>query len=158
MAIAVGLTAPDFTLQNQHGAPVSLSEFSGVKDVVLVFYPYAFSGVCSSELAEMRDRIDQIVDEQTEVLALSCDHRYSLRAFADRDGYEFSLLSDFWPHGEVSRAYDAFDERLGCSARVTVMVDRGGTVRWTTGREIDDARDFDEYLRVLGDLRSDYSA
>jgi peroxiredoxin len=158
MPIAVGLAAPDFTLRNQHGAPVTLSEFKGVKDVVIVFYPFAFSGVCTGELAELRDGIDQIVDEHTEVLAISCDHRYSLRAYADRDGYEFSLLSDFWPHGGVSRAYDAFDERLGCSARVTVVVDRAGTVRWTAHREIEQARDFDEYLRVLADLRRDYSA
>jgi mycoredoxin-dependent peroxiredoxin len=157
MAIAVGVAAPDFTLPNHHGAPVTLSEFGGVKDVVIVFYPFAFSGVCTGELAEMRDRIDQIVDDRTEAVAISCDHRYSLRAYADRDGYEFSLLSDFWPHGEVSRAYDAFDERLGCSARVTLVVDRAGTVRWTTHREIEQARDFDEYRRVLDDLRSDYS-
>jgi len=157
MAIAVGHAAPDFTLRNQHGAPITLSEFAGHKDVVVVFYPFAFSGVCTSELAEIRDRIDQIVDEGTEVLAISCDPRYSLRAYADRDGYDFSLLSDFWPHGEVSRAYDAFDERLGCSARVTAVVDRAGTVRWAVHRDIEDARDFDEYRRVLDDLRRDYS-
>jgi peroxiredoxin len=157
MAIAVGQTAPDFSLRNQHGAPVSLSDFFGVKDVLLVFYPFAFSGVCTSELAEMRDRLDQIVDEQTEVLAISCDHRYSLRAYADRDGYEYSLLSDFWPHGEVSRAYDVFEERLGCSARATVIVDRVGVVRWTVHNQIGDARDFDEYRRVLDTLRGDYA-
>ena len=109
MVIAVGQTAPEFSLRNQHGAPVAMSEFLGSKDVVLVFYPFAFSGVCTGELTEIRDRVDQIVDERTEVLAISCDPRYSLRAYADRDGLEFSLLSDFWPHGEVSRAYDAFD-------------------------------------------------
>jgi peroxiredoxin len=157
MAIAVGQTAPEFSLRNQHGAPVALSDFAGVKDVVIVFYPFAFSGVCTSELAEIRDRIDQIVDEHTEVLAISCDHRYSLRAYGDRDGYEFSLLSDFWPHGEVSRAYGAFDERLGCSARATVLVDRLGAVRWAVHREIGEARDFDEYLRVLHELHSDYA-
>jgi peroxiredoxin len=156
MAIAVGLAAPDFELRNQHGAPVALSSFRGHKDIVVVFYPFAFSGVCTSELAEIRDRMDQIVDERTELLAISCDHRYSLRAYAERDRYEFSLLSDFWPHGAVSRAYGAFDESLGCSARVTVVVDRSGTVAWTVERDIGDARDLDEYARVLGDLRSNY--
>jgi mycoredoxin-dependent peroxiredoxin len=157
MAIAVGQTAPDFSLRNQHGAPVALSDFAGAKDVVLVFFPFAFSGVCTSELADIRDGIDQIVDEHTEVLAISCDHRYSLRAFADRDGYEFSLLSDFWPHGEVSRAYDAFDERLGCSARATVIVDRRGAVRWAVQRPIGEARDFGEYMPVLEGLRRGYA-
>jgi mycoredoxin-dependent peroxiredoxin len=156
MAIAVGRTAPDFSLRNQHGAPVALSDFLGAKDVVLVFYPFAFSGVCTSELAEIRDRYDQIVDEHTELLAISCDHRYSLRAYADRDGLESSLLSDFWPHGEVARAYDVFDESLGCSARATVIVDRVGMVRWTVHNDIDEPRDFDEYVAVLHDLRGDY--
>jgi mycoredoxin-dependent peroxiredoxin len=157
MAIAVGQTAPEFSLRNQHGAPVSMSDFLGAKDVLLVFYPFAFSGVCTSELAEIRDRFDQIVDEHTEVLAISCDHRYSLRAYADRDGYEYSLLSDFWPHGAVSRAYDVFDESLGCSARATVIVDRVGVVRWTVQNEIGEARDFEEYRRVIHTLRGDYA-
>jgi peroxiredoxin (alkyl hydroperoxide reductase subunit C) len=158
VAIAAGRPAPDFRLPNQHGAQVSLSDFAGAKDVVLVFYPFAFSGVCTGELAEIRDRMDQIVDEWTEVPAVSCDHRYSLRAYADRDGYEFSLLSDFWPHGEVSRAYGVFDERLGCSARATVIVDRGGMVRWTVENDIGQARDFEAYRAVLSGLRIDYSA
>ena len=158
MAIAVGLAAPDFSLRNQHGAHVRLSEFAGAKDVVLVFYPFAFSGVCTDELGVIRDRIDQIVDERTEVLAISCDHRYSLRAYADRGGYEFSLLSDFWPHGEVSCAYEAFDERLGCSARATVVVDRAGTVRWAVHNDIEEARNFEAYRAVLSDLRHNYSA
>jgi peroxiredoxin len=158
MAIGVGLAAPDFSLRNQHGASVSLADFAGLKEVLLVFYPFAFSGVCTGELTEIRDRIDQIVDERTEVLAISCDHRYSLRAYADRDGYDFSLLSDFWPHGEVSRAYGVFDERLGCSGRATVIVDRAGTVRWTVHNEIGEARDIDAYRAVLHDLRTNYPA
>jgi peroxiredoxin len=158
MAIAVGLAAPDFELRNQHGAPVALSDFAGVKDVVIVFFPFAFSGVCTGELAEIRDRSDQIVDAHTEVLAISCDHRYSLRAYADRDRFGFSLLSDFWPHGQVSQAYGAFDDSRGCSARATVVVDRAGVVCWTVRNAIDEARDFTAYLRVLDDLRAGYSA
>jgi peroxiredoxin len=153
MAISVGSAAPDFSLRNQHGTPVALSEFAGVKDVVLVFYPFAFSGVCTSELEEIRERLTEIIDERTELLAVSCDHRYSLRAYAERDGYEFSLLSDFWPHGEVSRAYGVFDEAAGCAGRSTVIVDRDGVVRWTVHLEIGEARDFERYLRVLADLR-----
>ena len=153
MAISVGAVAPDFSLRNQHGTPVSLSEFAGVKNVVLIFYPFAFSGVCTGELSDVRDRFAEIVDEQTEILAVSCDPRYALRAYAERDGYEFSLLSDFWPHGEVSRAYGVFDERLGCSGRATVIVERGGTVAWTVHLEIGEARDLDDYRRVLADLR-----
>jgi mycoredoxin-dependent peroxiredoxin len=153
MAIAAGDAAPAFALRNQHGTPVSPADFAGSKDLLIVFFPFAFSSVCGNELAELRDRADEIVDDQTEVVAISCDPRYSLRAYADREGFAFSLLSDFWPHGAVSRAYDAFDEGLGCSARVTVVVDRVGDVRGAVSSDIDQPRDFDEYLRVVADLR-----
>jgi peroxiredoxin len=154
--IAVGSAAPAFALPNQHGTPVALSDFEGGKDVVLVFFPFAFSSVCSAELTEIRDRSDQIVDARTEVLAISCDHRYSLRTYAERDALPFSLLSDFWPHGAVSRAYGAFDDRLGCSTRTTVIVDRAGLVRWAVTRPMGEARDFDAYLTVLADLHNHY--
>jgi peroxiredoxin len=154
VAISIGGHAPDFALRDQHGAAVALSDFAGAKDVLIVFFPFAFSGVCGGELAELRDGIDQIVDDRTEVLAVSCDHRYSLRAYAERDRFPFSLLSDFWPHGAVSRAYDAFDERLGCSTRVSVVVDRAGEVSWAVRGDFDRARDFAEYRRVLSDLRN----
>jgi peroxiredoxin len=150
--LAVGLRAPDFELRNQYGTPVALSDFASV--VLVVFFPFAFSDVCSAELAEIRDGHDQIVDADAEVLAISCDHRYALRAYAERDQLTFSLLSDFWPHGEVSRAYDAFDDRLGCSARTTVVVDQVGIVRWMAQRAVHETRDFGEYLKVLDDLRS----
>jgi peroxiredoxin len=156
MAIAAGLAAPDFELRDQHGTPVWLSELRGSHDVVIVFFPFAFSGVCSGELAEIRDRLDQIVDERTALLAVSCDHRYALRAYAERDGYEFPLLSDFWPHGEVSRAYGAFDEGLGCSTRVTVFVDRDGVVADTVESRIEEARDLSRYFPILERLRSGY--
>ena len=154
MALAAGTPAPDFRLRNQHGETVTLSDFTGKKDVVLVFYPFAFSSVCTGELCEIRDRFADISDDETEVLAISCDHRYSLRAFADRDRYTFSLLSDFWPHGEVSRSYGVFDERLGCSGRATVIVDRSAVVRWSIHNAIPDARSLDEYREILASIRA----
>jgi peroxiredoxin len=157
MTLARGDQAPGFALRDQHGATVSLDDFAGSADVLIVFYPFAFSGVCGGELAELRDGLDQIMDASTAVLAISCDHRYSLRAYADRDGYQFPLLSDFWPHGAVSRAYGAFDESLGCSTRLSVVVDRAGTVRWTVRSEFEQPRSFDEYRRVLADLRGGHA-
>jgi mycoredoxin-dependent peroxiredoxin len=154
MAFAVGLPAPDFSLPNQHGETVTLSSFAGIKDVLLVFYPFAFSGVCTGELSEIRDRYAELSGGQTEIMAVSCDHRYSLRAYAERDGYPFSLLSDYWPHGEVSRAYEIFDEEVGCSGRASFVVDRQGVVRWTVQHPIPQARDLDEYLAVLAGLRA----
>ncbi len=149
----VGEAAPDFTLQDQHGKPVTLSQFVGSKNVVLVFYPFAFSRVCTSELTEIRDNREDLVDESTALLAISCDHMFSLREYAERDRLDFPLLSDFWPHGKVSRDYGIFNEETGASGRATFIVDRAGVVRWQVENEIPKARDLDEYRAVLADLR-----
>jgi peroxiredoxin len=154
MALDIGRPAPDFNLRNQHGETITLSSFAGLKDVVLVFYPFAFSGVCTAELDEIRDRFSEISDHETEILAVSCDHVFSLRAYAERDGYTFSLLSDYWPHGAVSREYQIFDERAGCSGRATFIVDRLGVLRWSVHNEIPHARSLDDYRAVLGDIRA----
>ena len=108
--LPLGSTAPDFTLRDQFGADVTLSSYRGRKAVVLVFYPAAFSGVCVGEMAGIRDRLAEFLTFDTEVLAISCDPMFSLRTFADSDGLNFPLLSDFWPHGAVARSYDVFDE------------------------------------------------
>ena len=93
--------------------------------MALVFYPYAFSGVCTGEMAGIRDRLAEFMTFDSEVLAISCDPMYALRAFADADGLNFPLLSDFWPHGEVCRAYDVFDERSRLPAPVVVRRRQG---------------------------------
>ncbi len=149
MALQVGDPAPDFTLRNQHGESVSLRAFAARKDVVVVFYPFAFSSVCTDEMRQLSERIGDFSGETTELLAISCDPMYSLRAFADRDGYTFSLLSDFWPHGEVARRYGVFNEKRGCAGRLTVVTDRAGIVRWQVQNEMADARDLDDLRRAL---------
>ena len=152
MTLPTGQAAPDFSLKNQHGETVTLSSYAGAKSVVLVFYPFAFSGVCTGELCEIRDRLTDISGDDSEILAVSCDHMFSLRAFAERDGYSFSLLSDFWPHGEVSRAYDVFEEKPGCSGRATYVIDKDGIIRWSVHNEIPQARDLDVYRKVLSEI------
>ena len=132
--LAVGTPAPDFLLRDQFGQDVSLSSYRGRKAVVIVFYPYAFSGVCTGEMAAIRDRLAEFMTFDTEVLAISCDPVYALRAFADQDGLNFPLLSDFWPHGEVTRAYGVFDEKKGCPERSSYVIDRDGIVRWARQR------------------------
>lgn len=149
MAVAIGVPAPDFTLKNQHGESVSLSAFRGSKDVVIVFYPFAFSRVCNAELQALRDHFQDFSGDTTELLAISCDPMYALRAYAERDGYAFSLLSDFWPHGEVARSYGAFDSSRGCASRLSVIVDRAGVARWQVANEIPDARSLDDYRSAL---------
>ncbi len=152
MAIEVGDQAPDFELKDQHGTPVSLSGLRGKKNVVLVFYPLAFSGVCTSELCAMRDEFPEVNREDVELLTVSVDSGFTLRAFADAEHYEFSLLSDFWPHGELAKSYGVFDEKMGVATRGTFVIDKGGVVRWKVVNPIPQARDIAEYQKALAAL------
>lgn len=152
MTPEIGQRAPEFTLQNQHGESVSLADYRGERHVVLVFYPFAFSRVCTGELCEIRDTIVDFTDSNAVVLAVSCDPMFSLRAFADREALQFNLLSDFWPHGTVSTAYGVFNERLGSSGRATFIVDRDGVLRWCVENEIPRARNLHDYRNVLASL------
>ncbi len=152
-ALPVSAAAPDFTLRTQNGERVTLSEFRGSKNVVLVFYPFAFSGICTGELCEIRDDLGRFVAEDVQVLAISCDHMFSQRAWADKEGYFFPLLSDFWPHGEVARSYGVFDEQVGAAVRGTFLVDTEGVVRWTLVNGIGEGRDFAGYHEALVELR-----
>ena len=149
MALAVGDPAPDFTLKSQHGEDISLASFRGTP-VVLVFFPFAFSGICSGEFAEIRDRMSEL--DCAEVLAVSCDHFYANRAFADAQQLEFSVLSDFWPHGEVSRAYGIFNADVGVAERGTFVIDGDGIVRWKVEQGIGEGRDLEAYRKALESL------
>ena len=151
MSLSIGDVAPDFTLKNQHGEDISLSSLRG-KNVVLVFFPFAFSGICTGELCEIRDNFGDFAELDAEVLAVSCDHFFSNRAFADRDGYEFSILSDFWPHGDVSRAYGTFNDDAGAPNRGTYVIDGEGVVRWLVVQGIGDARNLDDVRTALADI------
>jgi mycoredoxin-dependent peroxiredoxin len=152
MTLQEGLPVPDFELQDQHGRSVVLSSFRGTHAVVLMFYPFAFSRVCTGELSEVRDNQAMLVSADVQLLAVSCDPMFALRTFADRDGLEFPLLSDFWPHGKVSRAFGVFDEKRGCARRSTFIVDRDGVLRWSVHNPNPEARDLTAYIRVLADL------
>lgn len=151
MAVEVGDGAPDFELKDQHGAPVKLSDFRGEKNVVLVFYPLAFSGVCSGELSRIRDELPTLGDD-VEVLAVSVDSMFALRAWADQEHYQFPLLSDFWPHGETARRYGVFDEDRGVALRGTFIIDAEGVVRWKVVNPRPQARDITQYLKALAEI------
>ncbi len=151
--LTVGEAAAAFSLTDQHGRAVSLADYAGRKHVVLVFYPFAFSGICTGELREIRDRLEDFEGEDIQVLAVSCDSMYSLRAWADLEGHFFPLLSDFWPHGDVARAYGVFSEGDGAAARGTFLIDKEGVVRWTLVNGRGEARDFSGYRAALARLR-----
>ena len=142
--LELGGPAPDFTLRDQFGQDVTLSSYRGKKAVAILFYPFAFSGVCTGEMAGVRDRLDEFLTFETEVLAISCDPIYSLRAFADADGLNFPLLSDFWPHGEVARAYGVFDEARAARGARRTSSTRTGMVRWAVHNAMPEGRDLDD--------------
>jgi peroxiredoxin len=148
---AVGEPAPDFELVNQFGEPVRLSSFRG-QNVVLVFYPFAFSGICTGELCEIRDNLAAFEDSQATVLAVSVDSKFSLRAYAEKEGYGFDLLSDFWPHGAVASAYGVFDPESGMARRGTFIIDGAGTIRYVVVNPRGQARELAEYRDVLAGL------
>ena len=152
--VEVGAQAPDFTLVDQHGETVTLSQFRGSKNVVLLFDPYASSGTCTGELCVIRDRLPTFDNDDTVTLAVSVDSRFALRVFAEQEGYTFRLLSDFWPHGAVARAYGVLVENRGAAKRGTFIIDKAGLVRWSVVHGIGEARDADAYEKALAELEA----
>ena len=152
MAIEIGDEAPDFELPDQHGTPVKLSSFRGAKNVVLVFYPLAFSGVCSGELCALREDFPEVNRDDVALLTVSIDSVFTHRAWSDQENFQFSLLSDFWPHGGVAQQYGVFDEAKGIATRGTFVIDKNGIVRWRVVNPIPQARDIADYQKALAEL------
>ena len=152
MAVEIGDEAPDFELPDQHGTPVRLSSFRGNKNVVLVFYPLAFSPVCSGELCAMREDFPEVSRDDVELLTVSVDSLYSHRVWAEQENFQFSLLSDFWPHGVVAKAYGVLDADRGVALRGTFVIDKEGVVRWKVVNPIPQARDIADYQKALAAL------
>jgi peroxiredoxin len=152
VSLQIGDRAPDFTLQDQHGQEVRLSSYAGRKAVLLVFFPFAFTGVCTGELTGFRDRLGEYETDDTTLLAVSCDPIYTQRAFADRDAIFFPLLSYFWPHGAVASAYGVLDERHGMALRATFLVDASGVVRFAQVNGPGDVREQSEWKDAVARL------
>ena len=152
MPVEVGDDAPDFELMDQDRQPVRLSSFRGTKNVVVVFYPLAFTGVCQGELCTIRDSIEDFSGDDVQTLAISVDSGPVHAKWAEEQGYTFPLLADFWPHGEVARAYGVFEEQFGLALRGTFIVDKQGKVAYKVVNAIPDARDADDYRKVLASL------
>lgn len=152
MTLLIGDLAPDFTLPNQFGEDVTLSQFRGVKPVVLVFYPLSFSGICTGELCEIRDNFSKFESSEVELLAISVDSKYVQKVFAEHEGYKFSVLADFWPHGQVAKDYGVFLEEHGISNRATFVIDKDGVLVSKFVTAPGQARSLDEYDRALATL------
>jgi len=149
--VEIGQAAPEFEVMDQNGEKVSLSSFKGSKNVLIMFYPYAFSGKCTSELCELRDNLSVFQNDAVQLLAISCDPIFTQRAFAEAEGYKFPVLSDFWPHGQVAKAYGVFDEAHGNAVRGSFLIDKEGTLRWqvNNGRDV---RNIDDYKAAIAAL------
>lgn len=151
-ALAVGDVAADFTLTDQHGQSVTLSEHAAGRAALVVFFPFAFSGICSGELTGLRDRLGDFETDRSTLLTLSCDPLYALRALADRDGLFFPMLSDFWPHGAVTSSYGVLDERTGAPTRSSFLLDADRVVRWSVSSPPGVGRDLAAHAAELAAL------
>jgi peroxiredoxin len=152
VSVLTGQLAPEFTLTNQYGESVALADFRGRKNVVIMFYPFAFTGICTGELCELRDSRADFNEHDAEILSVSCDTPHTLKVYAKQESIEHSLLSDFWPHGEVSQAYGVFLPEKGFATRGTFVIDKQGIVRWSVINPPGEARSADEYKAALAGL------
>jgi peroxiredoxin len=152
MAIEVGALAPDFVLKDQNNQEVRLSSFRGSRNVLLVFYPLAFTGTCQGELCSVRDNLNDFLNEKTQVLTVSVDSSPAHKVWAIQEGYEFPLLADFWPHGEVARLFGVFNEERGFANRGTFVIDHAGIVRYVEENGPGQARDQDAWRKALATL------
>ena len=152
MSLIIGDSAPDFTLVNQFGTDVTLSDFRNKKNVVLVFYPLSFSGICTGELCELRDNFAQFENADVELLAISVDSKFVQKQFAETEGYKFRVLADFWPHGAVAKDYGVFIEEAGISNRATFVINKDGDLVAKFITAPGQARSLDEYNKALATL------
>ncbi|MGR0221760.1 peroxiredoxin [Agromyces sp. ZXT2-6] len=152
MILDVGATAPDFELPDQFGAPQRLAARRGVRPVVLVFVPFAFSRTCTGEMRELDANAALFAGAGAEVLMASVDAKYALRAWAEAEGVGLTLLSDFWPHGGVAASYGAFDEAAGFARRATFVIDAAGVIRSSFVTGPGEARPLSAYREALDGL------
>jgi mycoredoxin-dependent peroxiredoxin len=152
MPVEVGQEAPDFTLKDQNREDVTLSSFRGQKSVLLVFFPFAFSGICTSELCQVRDELPSFEGDDVQVIGISVDHPFALKSWAAQEGYLFPLVSDFWPHGEVAQKYGVFNDIAGMSNRGTFLIDKQGVVRFAELNQPGEKRDQSVWHEAMAKL------
>jgi mycoredoxin-dependent peroxiredoxin len=148
MSAQIGELAPDFTLQNQFGEEITLSKLRG-RPVVLVFYPLSFSGVCTGEMCDLRDNLSIFEDAKVELIAISVDSKFVQAKFAELEGYKFSILSDFWPHGQVAQSYEIFSDKGGVATRATFVIDSEGLIAAKFTSAAGEGRNMADYKKAI---------
>ncbi|MFP5023463.1 peroxiredoxin [Pseudonocardia phyllosphaerae] len=150
MTVSAGSVAPPFALPDQHRAPVTLESVLGQgRAALLVFYPFAFSGICGGELTAVRESLEDFQNPRVQVLAISCDPTFALAAWAESAGFAFPLLSDFWPHGAAASDYGVFNPAKGMALRGTFLVQPDGVVSFAEVNQPGEPRDQDGWRRAL---------
>ena len=150
MTLAIGTTAPEFTLLNQEREPVSLEDLKGSRSVI-VFIPFAFTRTCESELCQIRDEYSMFDEAEAKVVAITCNTFHANKVWSDQQGFQFDILSDWWPHGAVSRKYETFNEGYGYPERTTYFLDDDAVITEVARSDrLGEARDFEVYRGVLG--------
>lgn len=152
--LPVGSVAPDFSLRDQNNRPVTLSSYRGKKNVLLVFFPLAFTGTCESELGGIRDSLPLFENDDAAVIAISVGAPPTHKVWSGSQGYLFPIVSDFWPHGSVAEAYGVLNEKAGYPNRGTFVLDREGVVRFSEMNEPGVPRDQSLWEDALAALAS----
>jgi mycoredoxin-dependent peroxiredoxin len=152
MTVEIGKEAPDFELPDSENGKTKLSDYRGKKNVLLVFYPLAFSPICTSEFCALRDINADIQSGDTEVLGVSVDSRWTLKAWKEAERFPNKFVADFWPHGEVGRAYGVFDEKRGTTVRGTFLIDKRGILRWMEVSPTIEPRDQAGWRKAIAEL------
>jgi peroxiredoxin len=149
MALEIGSAALEFSLRNQHREKVSLDDLKGSRSVI-VFMPFAFTSTCHGEMCEIRDNLHRFEHDDARVVVITCNTLHANRVWAEQEGFDFDILSDFWPHGAVTRAYDTFSEVYGAAIRTTYFLDEDGVVTTVIrSDELGKPRPFEEYEAAL---------
>ncbi len=149
MPAEVGAIAPYFSLKDQDGNNLTLDDLTNRK-TLLVFIPFPFTGICEGELCELHENLDNLSDLDTSVVVITCDTRYSNKKWAEDQGFDFPILSDFWPHGQISQKYGCFNDELGVALRATYVLDSNRIVREMISTDsLSTPRDFQSYGEAL---------
>ncbi|WP_033342266.1 peroxiredoxin [Catenuloplanes japonicus] len=152
--IQVGDEAPAFVLRDQNNQETSLASFRGRQAVLLVFYPLAFTNTCQGEFQDLQAHLPDFQNPAVQVLTISVDSIFSHKVWADREGFTFPLLADFWPHGEAARSYGVLDPQRGTAERGTFLVDRTGIVRFAELQDRARPRDQSAWREAVASLGS----
>lgn len=140
MTVKTGDKAPEFDLEVTYLERVKLSDFRGRSNVLLVFHPFAFTQVCEEEARDLQENLQSFRNAQTEIVFVSCDTSAARQAWRRELGAEYTFASDFWSHGDVSKAYGVFNESTGAPHRGTFLIDKDGTVIWSLVKITDERR------------------